>query len=318
MEVKEFIKIVKEELPDFLPEEVYQDLVIDDVEISKMNDQKLHGLTFKPKGSDAAPTLYIDDLYERHENGEDIGFLLVDLANRYEQARLAPTPPAVDLSWETVRDNMTVRLLEKSRNRDFLANMPYVDVGNGLALTVDINMGEDRGGDWRIAVNHGVMDSLGVDKETLFITAMDDSMINAPAVLTDMSMALFSPEKENMLDRKEPLDPADVSGMYVLTNEAGTLGASTLYYPDVKEKAAELIGSDYYILPSSIHEVILVPDTANINAQELCDMVKQANRTVVEPHDILSDNVYHYDRDERRLDKVEPQRDKADRVAEAR
>ena len=113
MEVKEFIKIVKEELPDFLPEEVYQDLVIDDVEISKMNDQKLHGLTFKPKGSDAAPTLYIDDLYERHENGEDIGFLLVDLANRYEQARLAPTPPAVDLSWEAVRDNLTMRLLER-------------------------------------------------------------------------------------------------------------------------------------------------------------------------------------------------------------
>ena len=106
MEVKEFIKIVKEELPDFLPEEVYQDLVIDDVEISKMNDQKLHGLTFKPKGSDAAPTLYIDDLYERHENGEDIGFLLVDLANRYEQARHAPAPPAVELSWEKVRDKL--------------------------------------------------------------------------------------------------------------------------------------------------------------------------------------------------------------------
>ncbi|MBR3146986.1 MAG: hypothetical protein IKF54_02460, partial [Eubacterium sp.] len=121
MEVKEFIKIIKEELPDFLPDEVYQDLVIDDVEISKMNDQKLHGLTFRPKGSDAVPTLYIDDLYERHENGEDIGFLLVDLANRYEAARNAPTPPAVDLSWETVRDNLTVRLLEKSRNKDFLA-----------------------------------------------------------------------------------------------------------------------------------------------------------------------------------------------------
>lgn len=95
MDVKEFTNIIKEELPDFMPEEVYKDLVIDDVEIAKMNDQKLHGLTFKPKGSDAAPTLYIDDLYERHENGEDIGFLLVDLANRYEEARKAPTPPYV-------------------------------------------------------------------------------------------------------------------------------------------------------------------------------------------------------------------------------
>lgn len=196
--------------------------------------------------------------------------------------------------------------------------MPYADVGNGLALTVDINMSEDRGGDWRVAINHGVMEALGVDKETLFITAMDDSMVNAPAVLTDMSMALFSPEKENLLDRKEPLEPGDVSGMYVLTNEAGTLGASALYYPDVKEKAAELMGAGYYVLPSSIHEVILVPDTMDHDVKDLCDMVKQANRTVVEPKDVLSDNVYHYDKDSRDLSRVNPEREKADRVAEGR
>lgn len=318
MEVREFIKTIKEELPDFLPDEVYQDITIDDVVISKMNDQKLHGLTFKPKGSDAAPTLYIDDLYERHENGEDLGLLLVDLANRYEQARHAPAPPAVELSWEKVRDKLTVRLLEKSRNIDFLSNMPYADMGNGLAMIVDINMGEDRGGDWRAAVNHGLLESLGVDKETLFITAMDDSMHIAPAVLTDMSQALFSPDKENLLDRTEPLDTADVGGMYVLTNEEGMLGASALYYPDVKEKAAELIGSGYYVLPSSVHEVILVPDTMDHDVRDLCEMVKQANRTVVEPKDVLSDNVYHYDRDARSLNKVDPGREKADRVAEAR
>lgn len=318
MDVKEFTNIIKEELPGFLPEEIYKDLIIDDVEIAKMNDQKLHGLTFRPKGSDAAPTLYIDDLYERHENGEDLGFLLVDLAKRYEEARHAPVPPDVDLNWEKVRDKLSVRLLEKNRNNDFLSSMPYADVGNGLALTVDINMGEDRGGDWRIAVNHGVMEQLGVDKETLFLTAMDDSMFIAPAVLTDMSQALFSPDKENLLDRNDPLEPMDVSGMYVLTNEAGTMGAATLYYPDVKEKAAELIGSGYYVLPSSIHECILVPESAGINERDLCDMVKQANRTVVEEKDILSDNVFHYDRDTRNLNKVDPYRERADIVAEAR
>ena len=103
-----------------------------------------------------------------------------------------------------------------------------------------------------------------------------------------------------------------------LTNASGSLGAAALFYPDVKDKAAELLGSDYYILPSSVHEVILVPDSAGINATELCDMVKQANRTVVEEHDILSDNVYHYSRDDRRLDKVTADPQRADRVAEGR
>lgn len=318
MEVKDFISIIKEELPDFLPDDVYKDLVIDDVEVAKMNDQKLHGLTFKPKGSDAAPTLYIDDLYERHENGEDIGFLLVDLANRYAEARKAPTPPDIDLSWDKVKDSLSVRLLEKKRNIDFLSNMPYVDVGNGLAMTVDINMPGDMQGEWRIAVNHGVMQQLGVDRNELFLKAMESAVSYDPATLTDMSQALFSPDKENLLDRTEPLEPMEVGGMYVLTTESGNLGASALFYPDVKEKAAEMLGSGYYVLPSSIHECILVPETAGINEKELCDMVKQANRTVVEPKDVLSDNVYHYDRESRSLNKVEPQRDKADRVAEAR
>jgi len=318
MEVKEFISIIKEELPDFLPDDVYKDLVIDDVEVAKMNDQKLHGLTFKPKGSDAAPTLYIDDLYERHENGEDIGFLLVDLANRYAEARKAPTPPDIDLSWDKVKDSLSVRLLEKKRNIDFLSNMPYVDVGNGLAMTVDINMPGDMHGEWRIAVNHGVMQQLGVDRNELFLKAMESAVSYDPATLTDMSQALFSPDKENLLDRTEPLEPMEVGGMYVLTTESGNLGASALFYPDVKEKAAEMLGSGYYVLPSSIHECILVPETAGINEKELCDMVKQANRTVVEAKDVLSDNVYHYDRESRSLNKVEPQRDKADRVAEAR
>ena len=318
MDIKEFIKTIKEELPDFLPDDVYEDLTIDDVEVAKMNDQKLHGLTFRPKGSDAAPTLYVDDLYERHQNGEDLGFLLIDLANRYEEARHAPVPPDIDISWDKVMDNLSFRLLEKRRNTDFLANMPYADVGNGLALIVDINMPGDRNGDWRIAVNHGVMEALGVDKETLFFKAMDDVLVNDPPVLSDMTQALFSPEKDNLLDRTDPIDPSDLGGMYVLTTESGNLGASALFYPDVQEKAAELMGSGYYVLPSSVHECILVPDTAGHNEKDLCAMVKEANRTVVEPKDVLSDNVYHFDKDSRQLTKVAADRERNSMVAEAR
>ena len=136
--------------------------------------------------------------------------------------------------------------------------------------------------------------------------------------LVDMTSALFNPERVNLLDRDEPLAPDEVGSMYVLTNESGSLGAATLFYPDVKEKAAELLGSDYYILPSSVHETILVPDSSQINAKELCDMVKQANRTVVDEKDILSDNVYHYSRDARRLDKVSAEPNRSEMVAEAR
>ena len=67
-----------------------------------------------------------------------------------------------------------------------------------------------------------------------------------------------------------------------------------------------------------MHETILVPDSPQINAKELCEMVKQANRTVVDEKDILSDNVYHYSKDDRRLDKVSAEPNRSDKVAEAR
>ena len=314
----DFMDAVRRNIENFLPEDAAENVGISETVVVKMNDQKLHGIIIREKGSDAAPTFYMDEMFERYSQGEDLGSLMVELANQYSYAKDMPKPPEVDLSWDNVKDKLTVRLLEKSRNREFLANMPHVDVGNGLAVIADINMGEDGIGEWRITVNNSVLESLGVDKERLFSDAMANAKVYDPAELVDMSSALFSPEKVNLLERDEPIAPEDISGMYVLTNSTGSLGAATLFYPDVKEKAAELLGSDYYILPSSVHEVILVPDTPAINAGDLCDMVKQANRTVVEEKDILSDNVYHYNRDDRRLDKVSAEPHRSDMVAEAR
>lgn len=318
LDIREFIEEMKSEVMSRLPDDVTGDILVDDVEVVKMNDQKLHGLTFKMPGVDAAPTLYVDEMYEAYKDGADLGYLATEMADMYSASRNAVAPPEVDLSYDNVKDKLTVRLLEKKRNHEFLSTMPYVSVGHGLAVIADINMGEDRGGDWRIAINNGVLESLGVDKESLFSDAMSNAKIYDPASLVDMSSALFSPEKVNLLEREEPIAPEDIGGMYVLTNSTGSLGAAALFYPDVKEKAAEILGGDYYILPSSVHEVILVPASAGINEKELCDMVKQANRTVVDERDILSDDVYHYSRDERRLDKVSAEPARADRVAEGR
>ena len=314
----DFMDAVKRNIVNFLPDDAAENVEISETVVVKMNDQKLHGLVIREKGSDPAPTFYMDEMFERYSQGEDLGSLMVELANQYSFSRDMPRPPEVDLSWDNVKDKLTVRLLEKKRNREFLSTMPYVSVGHGLAIIADINMGEDRGGDWRIAINNSVLESLGIDKEQLFSGAMSSAKIYDRATLIDMSSALFSPEKVNLLDRDEPLASEEIGGMYVLTNESGSLGAATLFYPDVKEKAAELLGSDYFILPSSVHETILVPDNPGINAKDLCEMVKQANRTVVDEKDILSDDVYHYSKDERRLNKVSAEPNRSEMVAEAR
>lgn len=294
--MNEFIEELKAEVRNYLPEEA-KDVIIDDVTVVKMNDQKFHGLTFRKPGCDAAPTIYVDDMYSVYKTGTGITNLARDLADMYTNTGSIPTPPEVKLTYGAVSRKLTVRLLEKKRNKEFLANMPYVSIGHGLAIIADINMGHGRDGDWRISVNNSVLASLEVDKETLFEQALKNSAVIEPATLVDMSQALFSPEKFNLLDRDEPIAPYDLGGMYVLTNTSGSLGAAALFYPGVKEKAAQILDCDYFVLPSSIHEVILVPDTGETNAEDLCKMVREANSSVVDEPDILSDNVFHFSKD---------------------
>ena len=152
IDIREFVEKLKSEVREYLPDNAAENIQIDDVVVVKMNDQKLHGITFKMPGVDAAPTLYVDEMYEAYKDGADMEFLATEMANMYSASRNAVAPPQVDLSYDNVKDNLTVRLLEKKRNREFLATMPYVSVGHGLAVIADINMGEDRGGEWRIAV----------------------------------------------------------------------------------------------------------------------------------------------------------------------
>ena len=83
--------------------------------------------------------------------------------------------------------------------------------------------------------------------------------------------------------------------MFVATVPGKDSGAGILVYQDFMDKAAERVGGDFFILPSSIHEVLLVIDTGDMKADALRDMVKHINKAELKPEDILSDNVYHYD-----------------------
>ena len=105
--------------------------------------------------------------------------------------------------------------------------------------------------------------------------------------------------------------------MYVLSNASGVLGASALFYPEIQEQISEKIGEGYYVLPSSLHEVIVVPESAGFDAGQLTDMVKDANSSVVAPKDVLSDSVYHFDMGERKLETMQAAPELGSRVSEA-
>ena len=89
------------------------------------------------------------------------------------------------------------------------------------------------------------------------------------------------------------------SDMYVLTNETKINGAACILYDNVLYDFAQKLGKDLYILPSSIHEVILLPKLPIFEKNELVNMVREVNTEGVAADEILSDNVYEYNRNER-------------------
>lgn len=97
----------------------------------------------------------------------------------------------------------------------------------------------------------------------------------------------------------EPLSP-----MYVATNDIRLRGAGVIAYPDFMEQATEKLGGSFFILPSSVHEVILVSDSIEMRASELKEMVTQINDSEVSPEERLTDNVYHYDAEARVFEKA--------------
>lgn len=186
-----------------------------------------------------------------------------------------------DFSFNAIKDKLVARVLDVQRNKSFLDDAVYKDVGCGLALISDIVVGN-----YRMTVRKGLADSENYDAEKLFAKALN----NSKPRLTSMMSAICGGGGDLLNDDAELDDE-----MYVLTNEDGYLGASVMFNDGILQKIRNKFGCGYFVLPSSVHEVILVPDNGRKSADDLKKIVVEANRCVVEPAEVLSDNVFRYD-----------------------
>jgi hypothetical protein len=301
MITKEFMNDAIEMLDGMIPKDLR--VTLSQATVTKMNDQQLHGIVFKQEGVEAAPTIYVDSLYERYEDGEPMRQLMGETFQVYLDSLIEhPEIVQPDLSYEAIRDNVTLRLVELKRNRMYLVDVPYMSVGNGMAMVCDIKINQNEEGFWRTTITRDMLEKQGYDKKELFENAMKDAWEHEPPVLMDMNSQLFGFfDRRNLLDDGVTIGEDEKSRMYVLSNKDSVLGASTIFYPGMQERIAEKLGEGYYVLPSSIHEVLIVPDSADISLPMLSAMVRDANRHVVDAKDVLSDNVFHFDKDEKML-----------------
>jgi len=297
MTIQDFIRYMKRTVAEDLAQSRGEEYQVDSREVIKTNDRVLHALVISRKGSRAGVNVYMDDLFRRHENGEDFSDLGREAVTMVTEALSFPIPPSAmigSLGLEDIRKRLTLRLIDVTRNCSYMADLPYIELESGLAMIAEINEDESICSEWRIVVTKGLLKMIGCEAEELFTAALQNMISIEPPVLmrlADIALNASGPEllssSEHGRESEEPL---------CLTNTSRYKGAAALFYPGVMEKAADLIGGAYYVVPSSIHEVLLVPEESVPDASRLSAMLKCANREViVDECDILSDNVFRFD-----------------------
>ena len=304
--IREFTEWAKNEIMDYLPENLKKDLTIEDSRVVKMNDQILYGLTMRRGNEENAPNIYLNDIYERYMNGESAKALMTETVHEYLDFLTVPPPDITfkDLSFDKIKDDLTIKMVEIRRNHEYLSEMPYVKMGNGFAIVCDIEINDGNGGQLRTTVTRDMMKEMNYDMGELFSTAIESAQVKDPAVMQSIRSQLLFDDEPNLLEGHDVISEEEKDNMYVISNKECLYGAVALYYPGIQEKVAECFGENYYVLPSSVNELLLIPESRAPEAREIAWMVYEANHELLQPHEILSDNIMYYDRDSKRLETI--------------
>lgn len=315
MDFEKFVEEVKYRITDFLPGK-YANANISVREQEKINSNYT-GLMVELEGRNANPTINLEHFYEKYQNGQLMEDVLYDIAKIIQMEG-----PRVDVSrledYDEVKDSLFIRVCNSKENREFLKKVPHVEVED-IAVTYHIKISGDERGIVSTPVTNGMLKTYGIRHEQLLDDAMESSpKVNPPEIVSmDEMLADIYREQfemmgysENQIDEMLEEMPHPELPMIVVTNTDRVNGAAVLFYNDVMDEIGEKLNGNYFILPSSLHETIVVPDNGEMEYKELLAMVTEINATQVDTRDKLTDQVYHYDVTDRVFEKASSHEDR--------
>ena len=237
----------------------------------------------------------LKEIYGSVQDGEDIDHAVYKMVNTIEDSISVIKNKEQDVKsfisdYEQVKDHTYLRMIPG--DSPVLKDTPHKMVED-MALVVNIHLESfsDENGRSCVVVSKPLMEMYGIDEKQLFADAEKNSLANEPMVFTPLGDMI-----KNLIESENLPSPEEAGIVtYIATNKSGFQGAAVAGYPDFCEKAAAAIGGSFYMLPSSVHEFILIKDDGMPKAKDLNAMIKNVNETVLEPRDILSAQCYHYD-----------------------
>ncbi len=262
-------------------------------EVTKNNGVCLHAIMINKKGSNVSPAIYIDELYEDYKEGRSFGDIVYDILRVYQQnAREIRMDMEFFTRFESVKDRVLYKLIHRESNQNLLSEVPYIE-WNDLAIVFYYSFEDERFGKATILIRNSHLEMWKITQSLLYENAGKNMLRLRPEEMLPIKQIIREIMSQSVCSIPETEPEV---AMYVLSNRDRLYGAAALLYAESLKELAEKLNKNLIILPSSVHEVLLVPDDGITEKDFFKEMVKEVNDTQVEPEERLSYNVYHYDR----------------------
>jgi hypothetical protein len=278
-------------LPEYLP---YYDIEeIRSQPVVKNNGVCFTGLMILIKGESTAPNVYVDYYYSLYSQGKSLDDIVSDIARDYEEARKRMSASGVDeFNPKAMRDNIYMVLVNYEKNKKNLENCPYLPFLD-LAVMFRYVVSEQENCMATGLVRNVEQELWGMTTQELYESAVKNTKKKFPMELMKLT------------DKMQELRPDDKfvpeCNLYVLTNRLNSNGSIYMTDKAALEDFAESQDSNFYIIPSSIHEVLFFPDDGSLTREQLLDMLSDVNRYVLSDMEYLSDSIYYYDRSKKQI-----------------
>lgn len=269
------------------------------IEATKNNGVQLTGFMFGKKGDTFFPTIYVDDnLMEEYTSGRSIQDMVDKMERDFLKNKTPDFNPEDFRDWEKVKNNIYLKLVMKEENPvlDEVPWIPFLD----LAVCFYVKAFKDRNGMGTILVKNQHMNFWGVSTEDIYHVAMenmhkDNSNISS---MKDVLKGFMPAISENEIDEEALQATQD---MFVLTNAEKQFGAAYIILPEIQKSISKILGGDFFIIPSSIHEVLCLRPNG-MELKEISFMVQEVNETQLLPEEVLSNHAYFYNSAEDRIE----------------
>lgn len=262
----------------------------------KNNGKERKGITVSEKGIHISPTIYLEEYFQQFQEGKPIEKIVEKILQLYEEVKCShPCEESLLQNYKELKGKFACKLIHRGKNEKLLNDIPYVPWMD-LAIVVFVLLEVSPYGTATVLVRKEHLEIWGLTEAQLFDEAKKNTPILLPYQFCTMRKLLreICPYAVDEGEEEE-------ESLYVLSNKLRSFGAASMLYDGILEKVGQKLGENYYILPSSIHEVIVVPESKSPVKQDLEEMVREINETQVEEEEVLSDRVYYFSRKENRL-----------------